>query len=101
MAGNENHRETGARKYPAASGPEPQDAFSQDAAGNSPPRHGVGLTQPLDETSEETRQSEGVDPPRRQTPSPSSQKGASAVPEHPDDAKAPRPGRRPGVHAGD
>jgi hypothetical protein len=100
MARNENHRETGARKYPAVPG-FGHEEFSQDAAGNSPPRHGVGLTQPLDETSEETRQSEGVDPPRHQTLSPSSQKGASAVPEHPDDAKAPRPGRRPGVHAGD
>jgi hypothetical protein len=31
--------------------------FSQDAAGNKPPRGGIGLTRPVDETSEETRQS--------------------------------------------
>jgi hypothetical protein len=35
--------ETGARKYPAQTGPDPSDAFSQDAAGNKPPRKGQGL----------------------------------------------------------
>lgn len=34
--------ETGARKYPARTGPDPSDAFSQDAAGNKPPASGVG-----------------------------------------------------------
>ncbi len=78
MAGNENHRETGARKYPAASGPEPQDEFSQDAAGNRPPPSGVGLTQPLEETGEDTRQSESVNPPRRpNAPRSGRQSGAS------------------------
>ncbi len=34
--------ETGARKYPAATGPDPHDDFSQDAAGNKPPAQGLG-----------------------------------------------------------
>jgi hypothetical protein len=98
MAGTENHRETGARKYPAASGPEPQDEFSQDAAGNSPPPNGIGLTQPLDETSEDTKQSEGVNPPRRPAPGQASEKVAGpATAERPKDAKAPHPGPQPGA----
>jgi hypothetical protein len=36
--------ETGARKYPARTGPDPSDAFSQDAAGNRPPASSAGLT---------------------------------------------------------
>lgn len=35
--------ETGARKYPARTGPDPSDDFSQDAAGNKPPGKGEGL----------------------------------------------------------
>lgn len=47
MSGDENHRETGATKYPAKTGADPSDAFSQDAAGNKKPRNGVGLTRPV------------------------------------------------------
>lgn len=45
--------ETGARKYPARSGPDPIDDFSQDAAGNKPPGSRGGLTRKND--SEEKR----------------------------------------------
>ena len=37
MSDNENRRETGATKYPAKTGADPSDAFSQDAAGNKKP----------------------------------------------------------------
>lgn len=57
----ENHRQTGARKYPANHDPDPRDDFSQDAAGNKPPRNGVGLTRPVNETDADTHQSEGMD----------------------------------------
>lgn len=40
--------ETGARKYPARTGPDPSDDFSQDAAANKPPANGVGLTEKVD-----------------------------------------------------
>jgi hypothetical protein len=44
MAESENRRETGARKYPARSGSDPSDEFSQKAAGNKRPKDGMGLT---------------------------------------------------------
>ena len=44
-----NERETGARAPKAAVGKEPQDDFDQDAAGNKPPPHGVGITESLAE----------------------------------------------------
>lgn len=37
--------------------------FSQDAAGNKPPR-GIGNSEPLNDVEEETRHSEGVEPSR-------------------------------------
>ena len=37
--------ETGARKYPARTGPDPSDQFSQKAAENRKPPSGVGITQ--------------------------------------------------------
>jgi hypothetical protein len=40
--------ESGARKYPARTGPDPSDDFSQDAAGNKPPSRGGGLTEKVD-----------------------------------------------------
>lgn len=40
--------ETGARKYPARTGPDPSDDFSQDAAGNKPPASGAGLSEKVD-----------------------------------------------------
>jgi hypothetical protein len=45
MRPDENDRETGARKYAPSPGPEPQDEFSQDAAGNKPPK-GIGNAEP-------------------------------------------------------
>jgi hypothetical protein len=45
MQPDQNDRETGARKYTSSPGPEPQDEFSQDAAGNKPPK-GIGNAEP-------------------------------------------------------
>ena len=59
MSDNENHRETGATKYPAKTGADPSDAFSQDAAGNKKPKNGVGLTRPVNEVDDKTHQSDG------------------------------------------
>lgn len=68
MPGNENHRETGATKYPVNTAPDPSDAFSQDAAANRKPKGGVGLTRPSDEVDDKTHQSDGQNPPRRGLP---------------------------------
>jgi len=62
MSDHENHRETGATKYPAKTGADPSDAFSQDAAGNKKPKSGVGLTRPVDEVDDKTHQSDGQNP---------------------------------------
>jgi hypothetical protein len=40
--------ETGARKYPARTGPDPSDDFSQDAATNKPPGKGGGISEKVD-----------------------------------------------------
>lgn len=104
MAGNENHRETGARKYPAVADGDAAEQFSQDAAGNKPPVGGTGLTRSSEETNDETHQSEGRNPPNGPTPSPSSQKTSGAGPavaEHSKDAKAPKAGRQPGAYVKD
>ena len=53
--------ETGARKYPANRDPDPRDNFSQNAAGNKPPRNRVGLTRPANETNADTYESGGMD----------------------------------------
>ncbi len=57
-----NNRETGARKLEPHRGSDPSDAFSQKAAENNKPRDGMGLTRPIDETDEKTRQSDGREP---------------------------------------
>ena len=62
MPDNENHRETGARKYPARTGPDPSDAFSQDAAGNKKPKGGIGLTRHVNDVDDKTHQSDGQNP---------------------------------------
>jgi hypothetical protein len=53
-----NDRETGARKYPWS---QDQDKQSDQRAATPKPDKPYGLTQPVNETSEKTRQSEGVD----------------------------------------
>jgi hypothetical protein len=93
----QNNRETGARKYPAAQPRLPET----DQHADEPTANPFGLTQPLDETSEKTRQSEGVNPPRQATRSPSIEKVAGVGPamaEHSKDAKAPKGGRQPGAY---
>ena len=62
MSDNENHRETGATKYPTRTGPDPSDAFSQDAAGNKKPKDGIGLTRPVNDVDDKTHQSDGQNP---------------------------------------
>lgn len=69
MSGNENRRETGATKYPAKTGADPSDAFSQHAAGNKKPKGGTGLTRPSEEVNDKTHQSDGQNPKGQTTPS--------------------------------
>jgi hypothetical protein len=66
--------ESGARKYPARTGPDPSDDFSQDAAGNKPPGKGRGISEKVDTEKKRTRhEKEGspepdhVNPPPRNT----------------------------------
>jgi hypothetical protein len=98
---NQNRRETGARKYPANTDPDPADQFSQDAAENEKPNQGMGLTRRQGEVEDKTHQSDGRDPPRQATPSPATEKSSGAGPataEHSKDAKAPKGGRQPGAY---
>lgn len=69
MSGDENHRQTGATKYPAKTDADPSDAFPQDAAGNKKPKGGVGLTRPVNEVDEKTHHSGGQNPPSQAMPS--------------------------------
>ena len=101
MSGNENNRESGARKYPAKTEADVSDQVSQGAATNKKPAGGIGLTEPLDDVDEKTRHSDGQNPSRRSTPSPATEKVSGAGPaiaEHSKDAKAPKPGRQPGAY---
>ena len=68
MTANENHRETGATKYPARTGPDPSDDFSQDAAANKKPASGMGLTRPVGDVDDKTHQSDGRNPPKQTSP---------------------------------
>lgn len=89
-----NNRETGARKYPAAK----PEAHETDTHAGMPTANPFGITQPLDETSEKTRQSDGVDQPK---PSPAIEKVAGAGPamaDHSKDAKALKSGRHSGSY---
>ncbi|TPJ74678.1 hypothetical protein [Mesorhizobium sp. B2-7-1] len=101
MRDSQNRRETGARKHPASSGPDPSDQLSQDAAGNEKPHVEPGLSPKQDEVEDKTHQSEGRNPRRQPTPSPSTEKSSGAGPavaEHCKDAKAPKSGRQPGAY---
>jgi hypothetical protein len=57
----QNKRETGGRKYPASR----QQAAETDTHADMPTANPFGLTQPENETTEATRQSDGVDQPKR------------------------------------
>jgi hypothetical protein len=97
MARDRTEYETGARKYPARTGADPSDDFSQDAAGNKKPASGMGLTRPKDQVEEKTHQSDGQNPPAR-APKPATEKtsvAGSAILGHPRAAKAPRSVRQP------
>ena len=100
MSRNENRRETGARKSPAKQDADASDAFSQEAAENKKPEDGMGLSKPVNETNEQTRQSDGQRA-KRSTPNPSTEKVSGAGPaiaERSKDAKAPKTGRQPGAY---
>jgi hypothetical protein len=89
--------ETGARKYPASE----TSPSETDTHAGMPTANPFGLTQADDETSEKTRQSEGVNQPRQATPAPATEKFAGAGPamaEHSKDAKAPKGGRKQGAY---
>ncbi|MBZ9819986.1 hypothetical protein [Mesorhizobium sp. CA4] len=103
MKDSQNRRETGARKYPPNTDPDPSDQFSQDAASNEKPHVGPGLSRKQGEVEDKTHQSEGRNP-ARQTPSPATEKSSGAGPavaERSKDAKAPRSGRQPGAYVKD
>ncbi len=101
MTGSENKYESGARKYPAKTDADASDQFSQAAAENKKPSRGMGLAQPVDETNEKTRQSDGQNPPKR-TSGQAVDKPSGAGPTaagRSRGAKAPKAGR--GAHAKD
>ena len=92
-----NKRETGARKYPAASA-DTRRELSQDAA-LPKQKKPYGLTESAEDTEEKTRHSDGQNP-SRSTPSPATEKTSGAGPalsKHSKDANAPKGGRRPGA----
>ena len=71
--------ETGARKYPARIGPDPSDDFSQDAAGNKPPRKGRAVAEKADTQKKPARhlydkegspEPDHINPPPRDTRAP-------------------------------
>lgn len=101
MTADDPKKETGGRKFSPSDRPDQSDQSSQDAAKNKKPTHGVGLTEPLDESKESARHPEGQPTSRQATPSPDSEKlGAGpAIAEHSKDAKAPKDGRKPSAYA--
>ncbi|PBB65212.1 hypothetical protein CK228_28455 [Mesorhizobium sp. WSM4312] len=58
----QNRRETGARKYPANTDPDPSDEFSQDAAGSGRPHVDPVLSRKRREVEDKTHHSEGRNP---------------------------------------
>ena len=55
---NDNKRETGARILKSATGPDPRDNFSQEAAENKKPPLGIGLSEKSDQERSETDKSD-------------------------------------------
>lgn len=103
MSASSNNRETGARKLAAKVDADAMDYVSQQAAENKKPADGMGLTEPLNGTSEKTRHFDGQNP-KQATPSPATEKVSGAGPaiaEHSKDAKAPSGGRQPGAYVKD
>ncbi|AZO12072.1 MULTISPECIES: hypothetical protein [unclassified Mesorhizobium] len=104
MNERENRRETGARKYPANTDPDPSDQFSQAAANNEKPHDAIGLTRKRGEVEDKTHQSDGQNPPGSATPRAATQKSFGAgrsSGQHSKDAKASKSGRQPGDYAKD
>lgn len=63
----QNDYETGARRPVERKGPDPSDAFSQQAAKNKRPADRYGNTEPVDETNEKARHSDGQNAPGTST----------------------------------
>jgi hypothetical protein len=63
MSGNDNHRESGARKYPAKTEADANEEFSQDAATNKKPVGEFGLSEKSSDRNEKTRHFDGQNPP--------------------------------------
>ncbi|WP_083355200.1 hypothetical protein [Mesorhizobium sp. ORS 3428] len=80
MGKEENHRETGARKYPANTDPDPSDQFSQAAADNEKPHARFGLTRKKGEVEDKTHQSEGHNPPGQRGSGPPGEESSGAGP---------------------
>ena len=55
----DNNRETGARKLAFKRASNPSTKVSQQAAENRKPRDGQGNSEPVDETNDKTRHSDG------------------------------------------
>lgn len=92
--------ETGARKYPAKRDADASADFSQDAAGNRKPADGMGLSRPVNEVDDKTRQSDGENF-GNSTAHPATEKTTGAGPaiaEHSKDANSAAAGRQPGAH---
>lgn len=88
MSGTENHRETGARKYPASQDPDTPDDLSPRSTKPRKPRSGKSASKHA----------------ARSTPSPATEKVSGAGPalaERSKDAKAPKTGRQPGAYVKD
>ena len=94
----DNKRESGARKYPAAS-LDTKSEVSQDAA-LPKQKKPYGLTEAANNTEEKARHLDGQNP-SRATPGPDTEKtsgAGQALAEHSKDAKAPQGGRQPSAY---
>jgi hypothetical protein len=60
-----NRRETGKRIAKPVRSDDPSHEFSQEAGENRKPAGRFGLSEPVDQTQEQTRKSEGVDPSKK------------------------------------
>src|SRR5262249_1057402 len=96
---NENKRETGARIFPAKTEADANDDFSQKAAENRRPPGKFGLSEPVGETNDKTRHSDGQNPRKRVSPEIEEGVGAGAsIAEHSKDAKTNSAGRQAGAN---
>lgn len=93
MSDGDTKYETGARKFPSATGADPNEEFSQDAAKNAKPPLGMGLAERLDKTNEKARHAEGVSPSSAAEPVTARRTQAAGEPRPGDDQPRPVPGK--------